>query len=223
MKGSHFRKLVTILTLALSVLSAPTARAQGTTTYLSNLGQASTGSLAVGTNSWVAIAFYTGTNARHYVINSIQLAMADATGSPSNIKVMLALPAAGADFLVPGPMFLDTLSGSLDPTSSGIYTYTPTTTISLLGGYPYCIVLTADTLVANGAYEWSYANTDTYQASGGWSFGGMWTSSTSVGYQRAPSGTFPLFAVSATAVPEPSSVVLLALGGLCFLCRRRKA
>lgn len=223
MKDSQFRNLVAILTLALSVLSAPTARAQGTTTYLSNLGQAGAGSLAVGTNSWVAIAFYTGTNASHYEINSIQLAMADATGAPSNIKVMISLPAAGTYFPYPSSRFLGTLSGSLDPTTSGSYTYTPTTTITLLGGYPYFIVLTADTLVANGAYELSYANANFYQASGGWSFGGMWTDATGKGAWIAINSTFPLFAVSATTVPEPSGVGLLALGGSCCLYFRRKA
>jgi hypothetical protein len=50
-----------IIVLAV-VLSAPQiTQAQGTT-YLSNLGEPSTGSLAVGSDSWLAVSFGTGTN-----------------------------------------------------------------------------------------------------------------------------------------------------------------
>jgi hypothetical protein len=59
------------------------------TAYLSNLGQSSTGSLAVGSDSWLAASFGTGTNEGGYELNSIQLAMTDASGNPSGFTVMI--------------------------------------------------------------------------------------------------------------------------------------
>ena len=43
-----------IITIAVALLSSQFVQAQGTMTYLSNVDQASAGSLAVGSDSWVA-------------------------------------------------------------------------------------------------------------------------------------------------------------------------
>ncbi len=216
--------LLATLTLALVLLPTPITRAQGATTYLSNLGQASTGSATVASNSWVTVMFHTGTNTGGYALNSIQLALTDAEGSPSNFTVALAQGAAGAGPPpVPGGIVLGTLNGSLDPVTSGIYTYTWATSLTLAPNFYYCIVLTAGTSLADGTYMWACANTDSYSSSSGWFFEGAWTDATGKGAWIAINNTFPLFAVSATAVPEPSVVGLLALGSLCFLCRRREA
>src|ERR1035441_1891498 len=83
-----------VLALALGMLSPQIIQAQGTT-YLSNLDQSSVGSLAVGSNSWVAVGIYTGTNPGGYVLNSIQLAMTDASGNPSGFMAMLYNPLHG--------------------------------------------------------------------------------------------------------------------------------
>lgn len=123
---------------------------------------------------------------------------------------------------VPGGSSLGTLNGSLDPVTSGIYTYTPAGSLTLAPDQAYCIVLTAGTPVANGAYEWSYADMNSYNPSGGWSFIGVWTSSNGSAPWVGSGGTFPQFAINATAVPEPSTLGLLSLGAFFLVCHRRK-
>ena len=214
-----------VITFAVALLAPEILQAQGTMTYLSNLGQPSAGSLAVGSNSWVAAVFYTGTSPGGYVLNSIQLAMTDASASPGGFMVMLYAPAAGSS--LPGHS-LGTLNGSLDPVTSGIYTYTPAATLTLFPNSPYSIVLTAGTAVANGAYEWSYAGIDSYNASGGWSTlgggrAGAWTSSNGSGPWIGNGGAFPQFAINGTAVPEPGFLSLFVLGGFFLVWHRRKA
>jgi hypothetical protein len=61
-----------IMSSVFGLLAQQILQAQGTT-YLSNLDQSSVGSLAVGSNSWLAGIFETGTNPGGYVLNSIQL------------------------------------------------------------------------------------------------------------------------------------------------------
>jgi len=141
-------------------------RAQGTLTYLSNLGQPSIGSLSVGSDSWLAAMFQTGTNGSGYVLNSIQLAMNDASGSPSGFTVMLYSNGV-AGGVAPGSS-LRTLNSSLDPVTSGIYTFTPAANLPLSRFTPYLIVVTAGTAIANGAYDWSLAGANSYNPSGGW-------------------------------------------------------
>jgi hypothetical protein len=53
------------------------------------LSQTPTGSVSVGSDSWLAADFITGTSANGYSLDSIQLGMANASGSPTNFTVML--------------------------------------------------------------------------------------------------------------------------------------
>jgi hypothetical protein len=214
-----------IIASVFGLLAPQIIQAQGTT-YLSNLDQSSAGSLAVGSNSWLAGIFQTGNNASGYVLNSIQLAMTDASGSPGGFMVMLYAPASGS--FLPGSS-LGTLTGSLSPVTSGIYTYTPAATLTLFPNSPYSIVLTAGTAVADGAYEWSYTDINSYNASGGWftlvgALGGVWTSSNgSEPWIGSGGSTFPQFAVNGSAVPEPGVLSLFVLGGSFLVWHRRKA
>jgi len=199
-------------------------QAQGTT-YLSNLDQSSVGNVAVGSNSWLAEAFQTGANPGGYLLNSIQLAMTDASGNPSGFTAMLYASATGG--FLPGHS-LGTLNGSLNPVTAGIYTYTPAATVTLFPNGPYDIVLTAGTAVANGSYEWSYADINSYNPSGGWSsiignLGGVWTSSNGSSPWSESEGTFPQFAVNGSPVPEPSTLGLFVLGGFLLVWHGRKA
>jgi len=140
-----------VIVFAVGLFAPRIATAQGTVTYLSNLGQASAGSLAVGSDSWLAASFITGTNASGYSLNSIQLAMTDASGNPSGFTAML-YSAIGVTGVFPGSS-LGTLNGSLNPVSGGIFTYTPASNPTLLPSTGYFIVLTAGTAIANGAYS----------------------------------------------------------------------
>jgi hypothetical protein len=227
-KGSPIRtymKISSIVCLAVAVSVPQIIQAQGTT-YLSNLEQPSAGSFAAGSNSWLAATFGTGTNAGGYVINSIQLAMSNASGNPSGFQVRVYAAAGGGGY--PGTL-LGTLNGSLDPVTAGIYTYTPTATLTLPISGPYDIVLTAGTAVGNGAYEWSVAGMNSYNPSGGWNTlggtaGGVLTSSNGSPSSWILNGSaFPQFAIDATAVPEPGVLSLFVLGGFFLVRHRRKA
>jgi hypothetical protein len=212
-----------IIASVFGLLAPQIIQAQGTT-YLSNLEQSSVGSLGAGSNSWLAGIFHVGTNPGGYVLNSIQLAMANASGNPSGFQVMIYASSGGGD--LPGDS-LGTLNGSLNPVASGIYTYTPDTTLILPAHGAYSIVLTAGTAVANGAYEWSYAGINSYNSSGGWftllgGVAGAWTSSNGSPPWIRNGSAFPQFAVNASAVPEPGVLSLFALGGLFLVRQHRK-
>ena len=207
-----------IIICAVGLLTQQATRAQGTLTYLSNLEQPSAGSLAVGSDSLLATSFRTGTNASGYVLNTVQLGMADATGNPSGFTVMLYSLLFGA--LTPGQS-LGTLAGSLNPATGGSYTYTPDSNLTLFPNTFYYIVLTAGTAVANGAYDWSYVGVNSYNPNGGWvGFGGSLTSINGSSWTGI-GGTFPEFAITATAIPEPSPSWLLLLGSGIFIYVRR--
>jgi hypothetical protein len=225
-KGLYMRKTIIsgIIASVFGLLAPQIIQAQGTT-YLSNLEQSSAGSFAAGSDSWLAVTFETGTNAGGYVINSIQLAMSNASGNPSGFQVMVYAGAGGGG--TPGTL-LGTLNGSLDPVTAGIYTYTPAATLTLPIRGLYDIVLTAGTAIGNGAYEWSGAGMNSYNPSGGWSSligpAGFWTSSNGSLLSWIHNGSaFPQFAIDATAVPEPGVFSLFALCGFFLVWRRRKA
>jgi hypothetical protein len=212
-----------ILMFVIGLLIQRVTQAQGTMTYLSNLGQASTGSLAIGSNSWLAAEFRTGNNASGYLLNSVQLALTDASGNPSNFTAMIYTE-VGFDGDSPGSS-LGRLDGSLNPGSSGVYNYTDDSSITLSPNAIYYIVLTAGTAVGNDAYEWSLTSSASYNPNGGWGWfqpynpfhssdGLNW-----YGYLN----TNPQFAINATAIPEPSSEILLGLGVVFFGLVRWKA
>jgi hypothetical protein len=89
LRGSYMKKIISSSIVAIGLFSQQFLQAQGTMTYLSNLGQPTVGTNAVGSDSWLAAGFYTGTNAGGYLLDSIQLGMANASGNPTNFTVML--------------------------------------------------------------------------------------------------------------------------------------
>src|SRR5665213_2368961 len=104
-----------VIIFAVGLLAPQIIQAQGTV-YLSNLGQGIGSEIGVGSNSWLGASFQTGTNAGGYFLNSIQLEMGNAFGSPSGFTALFYAASAN---LNPGSM-LGTLSGSSDPATSGI-------------------------------------------------------------------------------------------------------
>ena len=212
-----------VLAGALGLVAPQTLPAQETT-YMSNLNQPSVGSLAVGSNSWMAGIFLAGNNPDGYTLNSVELAMASASGNPADLRVMIYY--AGGGGIVPA-YSIGTLNGSLEPVSPGIYTYTPAEPIIFARNSPYAIVLTSDTAVLDGSYRWSYAAANSYNPIGGWStppssVAGVYSSvnGSRISWVKNTSA-FPQFSIEATAVPEPGILGLFALGGLHFAWRRR--
>ncbi len=221
-----------ILILAVA-LASQIVRAQGMTTYLSTLDQPSAGSFAVGSDSWLAFGFRAGPNASGYSLNSVQLAMTNASGNPNGFMAFLysAGPSPGGLYSSGPGINLGTFSSSLNPSTGGIYTFTAVSNLMLAQYMAYFIVLTAGTTVANGAYELSYTGVTSDILSNGWvGYGGVWTSTNGTLPFPPPQfsltyGNLAQFAINATAIPEPSVLGLFGLGGFGALLlgfRRRK-
>jgi len=159
------KKLIIGSIFAIALLSPQFVQAQGVITYVSSLSETSTGNSSVGNNSWLATNFRTGNNASGYMLNSVQLAMTDASGNPSGFTALIYSAISGAG-INPGSS-LGILTGSLNPATGGIFTYTASN-LTLSPSTDYFIVLTAGTTIANGAYEWSITSTFAPSLSGGW-------------------------------------------------------
>jgi hypothetical protein len=210
-----------LIAFSLVMLTSRTVEAQGTTTFLSNLGQASSGGVSVGSDSWYAADFITGNNPGGYALNSIQLAMADSSGNPSGLTVMVYSSVAGIA-VFPGSS-VGNLSGSANPTISGTYTYTPASSLALLANTAYFIVLTGGTTVANGAYDWSVTS-DPSPGYTGYHWGGetFFADSSDGSHWNYTAADYGQFALTATPTPEPGVISLFALGGLLVAFQRHK-
>jgi hypothetical protein len=208
--------------LIVTLLYAQKIQAQGVITYLSNLEQTSAGSNPVGNDSWLAVDVFTGNNPGGYVLNSIQLGMTDASGNPSGFAVMIYSLSSDPSGLFPGSS-LDTLNGPANPSAAGIYNYIPASSLTLSASTDYFIVLTGATAVANGAYGWNFENAASYNPTDGWFARATMKSSdgSSSSWRINPPFNFSAFAITATPIPEPSSLALGFLGsGVLFHVRR---
>ena len=215
-----------IIIFVVGLLMQQMIRAQGTITYLSNLGQSPVGSEPVASDSWLAIEFGTGNNPSGYLLDSIELGLANDTGSPNAFTAMIYNLTNAMVAGLPGSS-LGTLDGSANPSASCIYSYSDNANIILLPNTSYFIVTTAGTTAVTGAYGWSYANTFSYNEVDGWAVGNnedriaTFLSSLN-GLSWSSSNGNLQFAISATPIPEPSVLGLLGLGSL-FLVRRCRA
>lgn len=187
----------------------------GAATMFSNLGQTSAGSLAVARDSWRAEIFYTGANADGYLLNSIQLQLGTPIGAPSGL--ILAIYDRN-EFFKPGAS-LELLTGT-EPSGSGVFTFQSSGL--LLHPYTgYFIVATAITPLTSGSFRWDITSwvdqTPFFDfGAGGLLFdspdGQTWTFSRPNNF---------MFAIEATAIPEPTALALLGLGGMLLLTRRK--
>jgi hypothetical protein len=205
------------------LLAAQIIEAQGII-YISNLSQKPLSNQEVGSDSWLAFGFLTGTNAGGYVLDSVQLELARALGSPNGFSAMIY---SGISTKSSGNN-LSTLAGSLNPATSGIYNYTTASSLTLLPLTTYYVVLTAATSVTTGGYEWSYASNYSYGGINGWQAppragsGNIYESADGLNWNFDNSGGPFQFAITATPVPEPSACVLAAIGPIILFYRRRK-
>lgn len=192
-------------------------RAQGTL-YVSNLGQPTVGSMAIGRDSWIAQPFSTGTNSAGYSLYSVELLMGAGSGNPAGFNVAIYSSLTPINNL-------GTLTGP-GPSAGGLFTYT-TSGIVLSPSTSYFLVATATTPAAQGAYKWSAADSfgRIYTTQGDpWSIPDSYESSTDgSSWTFNPRGNISQFAIYATPAPEPGVLSLLGLGGLGFLWQHQKA
>ncbi len=197
---------------AIAVLSIPMfLHAQGTI-YFSSMGTPSQGSRLVGSNSWGAAAFQTGNFSGGYSLNSIQLLMGNSVGSPGGFSVRLW------DFQTDQPIL--TLTGP-NPTTAGVHTYNASAFL-MAPSQVYWFVVTSQTSVGTGAFDWSYSNQ--HALGDPWSGGGYNVSSDGLNWTRQAVREFQ-FAVYASQIPEPSALALCLTGGIIAASRfvqRRK-
>ncbi|MGH7990209.1 MAG: choice-of-anchor R domain-containing protein, partial [Limisphaerales bacterium] len=195
---------ITFLTITL--FTCRTIQAQGTT-YVSNLDQTPTGSAEIGSDSWIAQEFDTlTTDPNTYILNSVQLLLNPASGSPSEFSVQIySSPLNDAP-----QQNLGNLSGSADPSAGGLFTYTASG-ITLSPDMAYFVVVTAATPVAQGAYVWSAANS--FTRTGNWTIDDVYYSSAngSSWTETIRQDVFQM-AIYATPVPEPETVALFGVG-----------
>ena len=207
------KKSMSVIRLTVGLFAPLAAQGQGTI-YLSNLGEPSAGSVATGNDAWIAKPFVTGNVSGAYELNSIQLLMDNASGIPSDFAVSIY----SSNLRQPATS-LGNLSGP-DPAAGGVFTYS-TSGITLSRFTLYFIVVTAATPVANGSYNWSFANSASYNSADQWlNFTYSYTSSDGSQWTR---NDHPFqFAVYGTAVPEPATYALVGLGLACLRFWRRK-
>ena len=202
------KKEVLISIVLVTQLFAPSlVEAQGTV-RVSNVDQTPTGSMGVDSDSWIAQSFRTGTNGGGYMLDSIQLLMNAATGSPSGFSVLIYSNLGNG---VPGSS-LGSLSGS-DPVGGGLLTYAASDLL-LSPSTSYFVVVTAEAPVMQGVYNWSSV-ANGFASSDGWSIPVSYSNSTdgSSWTWHLRQDVFQL-SIDATLIPEPSAMSLIFLAGL---------
>ena len=204
------------------ILTVAFFRASAQSTLLvSNLGKTSSGAIAAGSNSQLAQFFYNnGSNPSEggsdagFHLDSVQLLMSNPVGSPNSFSVGIYSGASRREG--PGPL-VGFLNGAT-PDSAGVYTFTaPNITLASLT--VYWLVVSGGTSVEQGSYSWNLAANNSYDSDNGSGLSPYYDSSPS-GSLWTRNGSTPLqFAVYVTAIPEPSSLALLGVGGSFLFTR----
>lgn len=149
----------------------------------------------------MAARFTTGTGV--WELNSVELAARNYAAT-ANFQVSLY----SISGQVPGTKLAD-FTGP-NPGAYGNYTYTAASEILLQPGTTYFIV--ASSTESESFYGWGQTNSSTFTTLPGWSLYKGNASTVDGVWGPNMDGVTPLFAVTATAVPEPSALVLAALG-----------
>jgi hypothetical protein len=194
------------LTLAVCSLS-PAA------VVVSNLGELEDSPWSVRNTQYIGMSFTVGNDFSAWTLDSVDIRALN-FGATTDFIVELHADSAGA----PSVAALATLTGA-NPSITGNYNFTPISSITLTAGTTYW--LTAES--ATSQYGWvRTTSTAESTALSGWSIGNNIGASLDSG---ASWGTLNLnpakFAINATGIPEPSSLLLLGIGSLAIIRRKR--
>lgn len=183
------------------------------TTFVSNLDNAASNGIFVYETQWLAGAFTTGAHAGGYTLDHVDIAFtgvaSDATFAVSLWSNAEAAPDVGLG------SFVHNAGGQFEP--AGFLSVQPLTT--------YWLVLSSDEAFDGGSsFAWLSTADSLFAVSGGWSVAGAFAGSDDQGAEWSLLPSDYVFAVTATAVPEPAAYATL-LGGLALagvLVRRRR-
>ena len=208
-----------ILPIAVVMLMPACAlMAQGSLTYLSYLDSRTGGAQSVASDSWLGEGFRTGTNISVlYRLDSVELLMGNAIGNPDGFSVSLY----SGDQFFPVEKIAD-LDGPTSPASAGVYEYTASSVI-LSPATLYYLVVAAAVPSAIGSYRWQHVDPTDFERVSIDQWGVSTPSSFSAdGQAWSRGGHIFQFAVNATVIPEPSSLALVGLAGICLAGRGLK-
>ncbi|MGH8046031.1 MAG: choice-of-anchor R domain-containing protein [Chthoniobacterales bacterium] len=171
---------------------------------------------------WAGNRFITDNSAPSFLLDSVTVKMDTADAMPGNFFVAIYSHATDG----PGTL-LQTLTGNTNPATAGDYTYT-SSGLSLAPNTSYWVVTGVSSGGVGGSgYLWKLSG-DPFNFTGPWTIPATDTHITSIGAggenwrTDLPHDAYPRqFSVSATAVPEPAVFVLVGLGVVTLLLRRR--
>jgi hypothetical protein len=196
----------TVLSLALLAMSTPV---HGDVVLLTNLNQTPQGA---NSSPFVGQSFIAGAVDQPLFAAQMRL---DLT-SPPTTSVFLEVESRNFDGTVGSTLF-NNFTSSFDSTT-GVVTFTANSPFELTAGAGYWLVLSDRSA---GVVAWDFESTNVYQSQFGYglpSFNTAWSSNADNGlgnstYYQPSDGPQLFQLIGATAVPEPSSFVLLCIAG----------
>ncbi|HIJ52125.1 MAG TPA: PEP-CTERM sorting domain-containing protein [Planctomycetes bacterium] len=116
--------------------------------------------------------------------------------------------------IVGGSSHLNIFGGDIN-----LITVTDSSSLNLYAGQISCIRAGGDSVVNVFGYDLDYANVGGSHGDG-W-ISGFWADETALSIDIGESYTYSHIALHDIAIPEPATLLLLGLGGLAFLRKRR--
>ncbi len=218
----------TIARIGLVILSVAVIGVRGTQAQaggaVSNLDEESIAGWPISHSLWYGAAFVTGGEATQ--LESIALQMGTGSSQPDQPMVLALYYATEEGKVGTNTGVTFQASPSDSDNSSGQFTWTPLSTFQLASSTRYWVALTSAT-ENGGDYSWEYTDSTQFTSQGGWSLKTGYALSTNQGATWSEdTGLTPKFSVSANAVPEPGSAVLMTLGAVgifIVICRRGRS